>query len=165
MSKGTALITGASSGIGAALARRFAAMDFDLVITARRKPRLDALAGELSGEIQVHVIDCDLATEQGVERLIGGVEQLALDIDVLVNNAGIAWSREFHRLPAEDVSNLLALNVTALTMLSHHFVPRMIERGSGRILNVASVAAFQPIPSMSLYAASKAFVLSLTALD
>lgn len=162
MSKGVVLVTGASSGIGEALARQFAAREFDLVITARREAELKALAIELSGDIDVHVIVADLTTQKGITTLAEGVSELNLDIDVLVNNAGIAWSQNFADLPEADIDQLISLNISALTRLTRHFLPAMISRGNGRILNVASVAAFQPIPSMSLYAASKAFVLSLT---
>ena len=162
MSKGTVLVTGASSGIGAALARRFAAMEFDLVITARRETELAQLASELDGPVAVTVITADLASAAGVQKLIDEVEASGLDIDILVNNAGIAHARALHQLSADDVASLLAVNINALTMLTHHFVPRMIQMGAGRVLNVAPAAAFQPVPSMSLYAASKAFVLSLT---
>lgn len=162
MSKGTALVTGASSGIGAALARRFASMDFDLVVTARREALLSELAAELRGSIDVHVFPADLASPEGPAQLIDAVASQGIDVDILVNNAGIAHTQPFHQLSEKDVADLLAVNITALTSLTHHFIPLMIARGSGRILNVASVAAFQPVPAMSLYAASKAFVLSLT---
>lgn len=162
MSKGTALITGASSGIGAALARRFAAKDFDLVITARREPQLSALAEELRGPVEVRVITADLSKPGGARRIIEEIDAGGIEIDILVNDAGIAHPRPFHELSTGEVSDLLSVNITSLTRLTHHFVPIMVARGSGRILNVASVAAFQPVPSMSLYAASKAFVLSLT---
>lgn len=162
MSKGTALVTGASSGIGAAIARRFAAMDYDVVISARRKSQLDALAEELQGDIQVQVIVADLTTADGVRHIIEEIEARAIEIDILVNNAGVAHARPFYQLSEDDVSDVVAVNITALTALTRHFVPQMVARGAGRILNVASVAAFQPVPSMSLYAASKAYVLSLT---
>jgi len=162
MSKGTALITGASSGIGEALARKFAASDFDLIITARREPELRSLAEELSGDIDVHVIPCDLTAGGGPAQLTDAVSALGIEVDVLVNNAGVSSSHPFHTMSDEEVHGLLALNVDALAWLTHYFLPIMVERGSGRILNVASVAAFQPVPAMSLYAATKAFVLSLS---
>ena len=160
MTRGTVLITGASSGIGDALARKFAENDFDLVITARRHQQLDALAAELAGNVQVVI--ADLATPDGADRLIQAVDELGVGIDILVNNAGVAYTRPFHQLSDEEVANLVTVNIASLTRLTHHFAPLMVARGTGRILNVASVASFQPIPSMSLYAASKAFVLSLT---
>ena len=160
MSKGTALITGASSGIGEALARHFAKQDFDLVITARRESNLNSLAEELGDTIAVQVVSCDLADPAGVTTLIEAVADQ--DIDVLVNNAGIAYNGNFAEQDIARIDNLINLNMVALTHLTHHFVPKMRARGLGRILNVASVASFQPVPSLATYAASKAYVLSLT---
>ncbi|MEX2326177.1 MAG: SDR family NAD(P)-dependent oxidoreductase, partial [Pseudomonadales bacterium] len=105
---------------------------------------------------------CDLSLAEGPAQLIAKVAELDTPIDILINNAGVAYSGAFESLKPDEVKNLVALNLNALVTLTHHYLPAMIERGSGRILNVASVAGFQPIPSMSLYAASKAFVLSLT---
>ncbi|XOV90417.1 MAG: SDR family NAD(P)-dependent oxidoreductase [Pseudomonadota bacterium] len=162
MSKGLALITGASAGIGEALAREFAARGFDLVITARRQEKLEALADELGAQVSVTVIQSNLASEAGALSLISQVEQAGLHVDVLVNNAGIAYTGKFVDLEPDEIEGLIGLNMTTLTLLTHHFARGMVARGSGRILNVASVAGFQPVPSMSLYAASKAFVISLT---
>jgi short-subunit dehydrogenase len=158
--KGTALITGASSGIGEALARHFAAKGFDLIITARRTANLQQLAGDLETKVKVQVVSCDLAAAKGVSKLLGEID--AASVDVLVNNAGIAYPGKFHEQDYDDVHNLLSLNVVALTRLTHAILPFMVGKGAGKILNVASVASFQPVPSMSVYAASKAFVLSLT---
>lgn len=160
MNKGTALITGASSGIGEALAREFSRRNFDLIITARREANLSALAEELSGQSQVTVVSCDLATDDGLEHLMQEIADRS--IDVLVNNAGIAYPGNFPEQSLSDINNLLSLNVVALTQLTHKLLPPMIERGAGRILNVASVASFQPVPSLAAYAATKAYVLSLT---
>tara|TARA_R110002072_G_scaffold59158_5_gene150737 strand:- start:10623 stop:11399 length:777 start_codon:yes stop_codon:yes gene_type:complete len=160
MTKGTALITGASSGIGAELARYFAKQQFDLVITARRKSNLDALATELGSSVNVTVVSCDLADSAGIEALLTAVSEI--EIDVLVNNAGIAYSGNFQSQDEETVLNLIHLNIIALTRLTHRLLPNMINRGMGRILNVASVASFQPVPSLAAYAASKAYVLSLS---
>ncbi|MCB1694207.1 MAG: SDR family NAD(P)-dependent oxidoreductase, partial [Pseudomonadales bacterium] len=142
--------------------RELARRGFDLVITAWRKDRLEALAEELAAQVAVQVLPCDLGRTGGSAELIAAVDALATPIDLLVNNAGIAHSGEFTSMRAEDIRGLVALNIAALTELTHHFAQQMKMRGSGRILNVASVAGFQPVPSMSLYAASKAFVLSLT---
>jgi len=158
VSRGTALITGASSGIGEALARQFAANEFDLIITARRETRLQEIATELGTEVKI--VSCDLASPAGVDHLIAEVGDA--QIDVLVNNAGIAHNGFFQDQTTPDIENLLALNISALTQLTHHFLPGMINRGAGKILNVASMASFQPVPSLAVYAASKAFVLSLT---
>jgi len=110
----------------------------------------------------VSYIVSDLATSEGVSALLSELETRAVRIDVLINNAGIAYSDNFDKLTDEKIQHLIALNITALSTLTSHFVKKMKLRGSGRILNVASVAAFQPVPSMAIYAASKAFVLSLT---
>ena len=158
--KGTALITGASSGIGEALAREFSSRGFDLIVTARRIENLEALAAELGGQSQVQVISCDLGTSEGRDQLLNEIGNTP--IDVLVNNAGIAYSGTFAEQSGEEISSLLNLNIIALTELTHKLLPQMVERGSGRILNVASVASFQPVPSLAAYAATKAYVLSLT---
>jgi short-subunit dehydrogenase len=162
MTKGIALITGASSGIGEALAREFARQDYDLIITARRSDRLEALARELRELVNVDIITCDLGEALGARHLTQAIDALGKDVDILVNNAGIAHGDDFHGSDFEKVEQLIALNVSALTHLTHHFIQPMVKRGAGKILNVASVAAFQPVPSMAAYAASKAFVLSLT---
>ena len=162
MRKGTALITGASSGIGEALAREFARHDYDLIITARRGDRLEALAQELSQQVSVDIVISDLATESGPATLIAAVSRLNKHIDILVNNAGVAHSGSFHTSDAAHIDRLIRLNITALARLTQHYSQPMVQRGAGKILNVASVAAFQPVPSMAVYAASKAFVLSLT---
>ena len=158
MSRGVALVTGASSGIGDALARVFAEKGFDLVISARREDRLTALADELS--VDVITVACDLSTPEGIEKLITATAETK--IDVLVNNAGIAYSGDFSGQRIDDIQNMTNLNIIAPTALCHHFIGRMIKQGAGRVLNVASVASFQPVPSMSAYAATKAYVLSLT---
>jgi short-subunit dehydrogenase len=162
MSRGTVLVTGASSGIGAALAKQFANNDYDLVITARREPNLQALKDSLETANHVEIVCCDLSDAGGPRELVNMIQAKGIEIDVLVNNAGIAASEKFDQLEEEEIDNLMSLNILALTRLTRHYLPIMIRKGSGRILNVASVAAFQPVPSMSLYAASKAFVLSLT---
>ncbi len=162
MSKPLVLITGASSGIGADLARIFAREGYDLIITARREDRLEALADELADQAQVTVVAVDLAKTRGPAKLHEAVQVLGRDVDVLVNNAGVMSSEPFAEARPADVRDLVNLNVRALTELTHHYLPGMIDRGRGRILNVASVVSFQPVPGLAAYAASKAFVLSLT---
>lgn len=162
MSKGTVLVTGASSGIGAALAMQFAKNGYDLVITARRERNLQELKDSLDSRINVKIVKCDLTSPNGADDLVKAIETSRIHIDILINNAGIAVTRNFAELDQKDIDNLLALNILALTRLTRYFLATMIQRGSGRILNVASVAAFQPVPSMNVYAASKAYVLSLT---
>lgn len=162
MSRGTVLVTGASSGIGAALAKQFADNDYDLVMTARRELNLEQLKESIGTGNNIEIVKCDLSQTGGVAALTRAIEDRGIEIDILVNNAGIAASENFDQLDEAEIDNLLSLNILALTRLTRHYLPIMIRNGNGRILNVASVAAFQPVPSMSLYAASKAFVLSLT---
>ncbi|MEQ8857887.1 MAG: SDR family oxidoreductase [Pseudomonadales bacterium] len=162
MERSTALITGASSGIGYELARVFAANGHDLIVTARREDRLAQLAQALPKGAQVHVVPVDLTKSRGPAKLLAEVKASGRRVDVLVNNAGVAASGPFQDLGAQAMRDLLQLNVRALTELTHGLLPGMIERGRGRILNVASVASFQGIPGMTLYSASKAFVLALT---
>ena len=161
---GWVLITGASAGIGAELAREFARHAHDLVLVARSKDKLDALAGELNAahDTKTIVITADLSAS---DQLVGVVEELQnrdIDIAILVNNAGIIDVGPFADAAPEKLQQLIALNIAAATALTSLFLPSMIERKFGRILNVASLAGFQPIPSMAVYAASKAYVLSLT---
>ncbi len=157
-SRGTVLITGASSGIGAELARIFDQEGFSTILTARRTERLEELAAELKGETRV--IAGDLGSEAGIDALI---DQLTdTPIDILVNNAGMMIEEDFTKLNREQVSATLTLNIMAPTYLTQALLPGMMQRKSGRILNVASLAGFHPVPSMDLYAATKAYVLSLT---
>jgi uncharacterized protein len=160
--KPAALITGASSGIGFELARVFADHGYDLVLTARREDRLADLAASLPSGCQVDVVPVDLAKAKGPGKLVAYVRDSGRTIDVLVNNAGVAASGPFQTLSAEQMRSILQVNVRALTELTQAFLPDMIERGRGRILNVGSVAGFQPVPGLALYGASKAFVLSFT---
>lgn len=160
----TALVTGASSGIGSAFARAFAAKGTNLVMVARRTDKLEALASELRTQngIEITVISQDLS-EPGAAA---AVEQQLLDqeitVDVLVNNAGFGTNA---RLVDEDRTRLQAeitLNVSTLVDLTAAFLPGMVARGSGVIVNIASTSAYQPVPGMAVYAATKAFVLSFT---
>ena len=162
MSRGTALITGASSGIGAAFARLFAAEGFDLVLTARREQKLQALADDIPTATKILVLPGDLSTSAGITAFCDSVSRQSLEIDVLVNNAGMMVEEEFPNLTPEQIERTITLNITALTLLIHQFLPAMKARKSGRILNVASVAAFHPVPGMDIYAATKAYVLSFS---
>jgi short-subunit dehydrogenase len=162
MPRPTALITGASSGIGTELARLFAKHGYQLVIAARREERLNALASELGIKTTVHPVPVDLAKAKGPQRLIDRITELGIEVDVLVNNAGVISTVPMLDADRRTLTELINLNVRALTELTHHYGRKMAARGYGRVLNVASVASFQPVPGMSVYAASKAFVLSLT---
>ncbi len=162
MSRPRALITGASAGIGAELARVFAANGHDLVLVARREERLNALREELrpSGA-DVTVIVKDLALKTAPKSLHQAV-RTEVPIDVLVNNAGIAYGGAFTSMDPDAVARMVMLNAASLASLTRLFVADMVHRGAGRILNIASLSAFQAVPSMSLYAATKAFVLSFS---
>ena len=154
-----ALITGASAGIGEGFARRLAIDGYDFVLVARRRDRLDALAAELSSQhgAASEVIEADLATDEGVSAIEARLRRG--DIDMLINNAGFGTFGEYAKLPLARELEELDLNVRALMRLSHAALGPMTERKSGAIINVASAAAFQPIPYNATYAATKAFVL------
>lgn len=164
MKKGTALITGASAGIGEALAREFAKNGHDLILVARSADKLKKLAAELGKEhsIRATALPSDLGTAGAAETLYAQVSRRGLVVDVLVNNAGLLHKGPFWETKLDAHQNLLQLNIGVLTALTHLFVPGMIKRKHGRILNLASTSAFQPIPYLSTYAASKAFVLSFS---
>lgn len=160
----TALITGASGGIGLELAQVFAEQGFDLVVVARREAQLEALAERCRKEhgATVDVLPMDLLVPDASARLVEQLEDARLTVDVLVNNAGLMELGAFAQIGLEAQERLMQLNVVVLTTLTRRLLPGMLERRRGRILNVASTSSFQPVPSMALYAASKAFVLSLS---
>lgn len=154
-----ALITGASSGIGIELANVFAAEGHDLVLVARRQAEMEALADQLleSHRIHCHVLPCDLAREGAVAELIESLPRRP--VDVLVNNAGVLRSGRFAEDDLDRQLQQVRLNVLGLTELTYRCLGPMLKRGRGRIVNLASVAGFQPVPSMAVYAATKAYVL------
>lgn len=160
----TALVTGASGGIGLALAQQFAAHGFDLVLVARREAELSALAQRCRQEhdVRVHVLPSDLLAQGAVEKLTQQLVDDRLDVDVLVNNAGLMDMGGFAEIGVDQHERLMQLNIVVLTSLTRRLLPAMLGRGRGRILNVASTSSFQPVPAMATYAASKAFVLSLS---
>ncbi len=153
-----ALVTGASSGLGEEFARQLAERGYDLVIVARRKDRLQKLAAELGGNVEV--LEADLTQPAGVDAV--GSRLARGDIDMLVNNAGFGTNGEFAGLPVERELEEIDLNVRALTQLSHAALGPMKARRSGTIINVASTASYQPVPYMATYAATKAYVLYLS---
>jgi short-subunit dehydrogenase len=161
---GWVLITGASAGIGAELARVFAEHGHRLVLAARSKDKLEALGVELEASFQTRslVVPADLSTAKGVTALIATLAKRGAEIDILVNNAGLLEVGAFVETPTLDLLRLVQLNVAALTHLTSSLLPAMVERRFGRVLNVASLAAFQPVPMLGTYAASKAYVLALT---
>ncbi len=159
-----ALVTGASSGLGEEFARLFARDGVDLVLVARRRDRLEALAGELRAQRQVavQVIAADLSVADEVERTIREVEALGTELEFLVNNAGLGNVTTFAESDLGTQMVMVDVNVRALVRLTHAFVPRMLARRRGRILNIGSTAGLQPGPFGAVYYASKAFVNSFT---
>ena len=160
----TALITGASSGIGEALARSFARDGHRLVLVARNEDKLRVLASALHAAhgTRTDVLPADLARPGTAAALAAALRRKRRPIDVLVNNAGVLEHGAFGAIDAARHQQLIDLNVSGLTAMLAAFVPAMVARGHGRVLNVASVAAFQPVPGLATYAATKAYVLSLT---
>ncbi|MBV9829287.1 MAG: SDR family oxidoreductase [Alphaproteobacteria bacterium] len=157
-----ALVTGASGGIGAELARALARDGHDLVLAARGVVAMEELAAELRREgSDVIVIGSDLSQPDGVATLIADIAGRALEIDVLINNAGLGAAGRFVANDAARIDEIMQVNIVALTQLTRALLPGMIARGRGRVMLVASVAAFQPGPRMAVYFASKAYVLSL----
>ncbi|RKR03241.1 SDR family NAD(P)-dependent oxidoreductase [Maricaulis maris] len=159
-SKPTALITGASSGIGLELARIHAARGGDLVITARRTDRLDALKAELEAahKVTVTVIAGDLTDPLAPAAIYDAVKAAGIEIDYLINNAGFGGLGRYDQMDWSRHESMIAVNITALAKLTHLFLPDFIARGSGRILNVSSIASLVPGPGQAVYYASKAFV-------
>jgi short-subunit dehydrogenase len=160
----TALVTGASSGIGEAIARRLAERGHGVTLVARREDRLRTLAAELTDAhgIRAEAIGADLGERAGRDQLAERVAALGLDVEILVNNAGFGGSGSVHRSDPGRLAQMVALNCEALVELQARFTAAMVERGRGAVINVASTAAFQPIPGTATYAATKAFVLSLS---
>lgn len=160
----TALITGASSGIGKAFAQELAARKTNLVLVARSEDKLNQLAQELQDKykIQVDVIVKDLTEPNAAAVVFDITKTKGLTIDLLINNAGFGDYGDFAERNGERQVKMVQLNILALVDLTHHFLPLMQQRRSGSIINVSSIAAFQPIPYLSVYAASKAFVLSFS---
>lgn len=155
-----ALVTGASSGIGAEIARELHRRGHHVVLTARRADLLDALAAELGG--RTSVVPADLSVRADRAALPDRIGALGLRIDVLVNNAGLATMGPQHRAEPDAELTVIEVDVAAVVDLCTRFTPGMVARGSGSVLNVASVGAFGPLPGQAVYGASKAFVLSYT---
>ena len=153
----SAVVTGASSGIGEAMARQLGRAGVATVVVARRADRLAALAAEFP---TIEVLVADLTTDEGVAEVERLIE--ARGVDLVVNNAGFGTSGPFHTLDPDRLDREIALNVRALTRLSHAALRTMVPRGRGHLLNVSSVASFQPAPLLGVYAATKAYVTSLT---
>jgi short-subunit dehydrogenase len=155
----SALVTGASSGIGEVMARRLAAGGVPTVVVARRADRLQAIADEFDG---VEVLVADLLTMKGQRAVAARIADDAAPIELVVNNAGFGTNGLFHELDADRLADEIELNIAALTRLSHAALAAMVPRGRGWLLNVSSVASFQPAPRLAVYAATKAYVTSLS---
>ena len=160
----TALVTGASSGIGAAIATELASRDFSLVLVARREERLRSLATDLGSMYgtEAEVIAADLADEAERGRVQDELRSRGWTVEVLVNNAGFGHQADFATSPRERMIEMVRINVDAVVDLTSRFLGTMVERGRGSVINVASTAAFQPMPGSAVYAASKSFVLSFS---
>jgi uncharacterized protein len=155
-----ALVTGASSGIGLAISHELAARGQQLILVARRKDRLDALAAELTAEygIRAEALGCDLSKAAPRSQLPQRIEKLGLEVEILVNNAGFATNGPFHKADAEREIEQVRVLVETPVALTAAFLPAMVLRGRGAILNVSSVAAMQPLPYSAGYSAAKAYV-------
>ncbi|ACK64246.1 short-chain dehydrogenase/reductase SDR [Rippkaea orientalis PCC 8801] len=164
MTTKTALITGASFGIGTAFAQELAARQMNLILVARSQDKLYQLAETLKQEtaIEVEVIVQDLVQPGATKAVYDRVQEKGLTVDLLINNAGFGDYGAFTERDLSRQVEMIQLNVVALVELTHLFLPQMQQKGSGGIINVASIAAFQPLPYLSVYAATKAFVLSLS---
>ena len=157
------LITGASSGIGYELAKLFERDGYNLILVARDKEKLQMAVDKLNNEKnKIIMLDVDLSREDEVDKLIKYINKNEIDINILVNNAGIGLFGEFAEIDWKTEEKLIDINIKALTKLTKYFLPKMIEKKSGGILNVASTAAFASGPRMATYYASKAYVLNLT---
>jgi short-subunit dehydrogenase len=159
-----ALVTGASSGIGEYFCRELAKRGANLIMVARRKEKLTILAEQLTEhyKIQVHVISLDLSLVEAAQYLYDEVQKLSCHVDVLINNAGFGVYGKLHETSVKRNQEMLTVNVYSLALLTQLFLPAMVQKKEGVIINVASTAAFQPVPYMSNYGATKAFVLSFT---
>jgi uncharacterized protein len=159
-----ALVTGASAGIGTELARELAARGHGLVLVARRKERLVAIARELEERhrIRASTLACDLANSASRARLPARIAELGVEVEILVNNAGFATGGPFHESPAERELQQVRVLIEAVVALTSAFLPAMVKRGRGAILNVSSTAGMQPMPYSAGYAAAKAYVLSFS---
>lgn len=164
MDQGRVLITGASYGLGYELAKLYARDGHDLILVARTRERLEAVAAEIrdSSSVSVTVIDKDLARHESARELFEQVKTEKLDIDVLVNNAGFGTYGRFSDTDLAEEERELQLNMITPTQLTKLFLPQMIAKGRGHIVNMASMAAFLPGPYMTIYFATKAYLLSFS---
>jgi short-subunit dehydrogenase len=160
----TVLVTGASSGIGLELAKKFAQPGDTIVLVARGKEKLEKLAGELRRNYKVHaeVVEADLCNPSAPDEIVQELNRRQLDVDILVNNAGFGAMGPFAELDLQRQLDMVTVNVSAVVHLTRLLLPGMIARNSGGVLNVASTASFQAGPNMAIYYATKAFILSFS---
>ncbi|GLU53132.1 SDR family NAD(P)-dependent oxidoreductase [Dyadobacter frigoris] len=160
----TAFVTGASSGIGLAFAHALAEMGMNIILTARSTEKLNQEANIISKKFRVktYVVACDLSQKETPDKLYQFVRENQLSVDLLINNAGFGKWGNFLEETIPTYENMLEVNINAVVKLSHLFLPEMLAKGEGGIINVASTGAFQPCPYIATYAASKAFVLSFS---
>ena len=155
----TCLVTGASSGIGADIARELAERGHGVTLTARREDRLQALAEELADKgVRAEAIACDVTDPDSRAKLIAAIAERGLDVEVLVNNAGYGSGGLFQQLDGESEVRMVRTNCEAIIAFCAEYVPQMVERGRGAVLNVGSTAGFQPLPRQATYSGTKAFV-------
>jgi short-subunit dehydrogenase len=160
----TALVTGASAGIGEEIARALARRGHGVTLVARRKERLDAIASQLASEhrIRAEALACDLTDADARDRLAGQIDELGLIVEIVVNNAGFGYSGSFTDADRERQLAMVRVNVESVVDFTGRYLPAMVGRGRGAVINIASTAAFQPLPGTATYGATKAFVLSFS---
>ena len=158
----TALITGASSGVGVEFAKQLADRGFDLVLAARRMERLEQVREEISQshDVKIVLLGCDLAAENGVEQLVASTA--GFEFDIVVNNAGLGIYRPALEHTDQEIDNMIAVNLRSLTFITKAFAEKMVARGSGRILNHASIAGIHPSPWYSVYSGTKSYVVQFS---
>lgn len=160
----TALVTGASSGIGEEFARRLARQGADIVVVARRVDELETVAHEIGSTTgrRVHVVPFDLSADRGGYRLADELAEAGVRVDTVVNCAGVGVTRAFGHATEDENRRQLRVNIDATVEISHAFLPQLVESGVGALVNVASLTAYMPVPGMAVYAASKSFVVRFT---
>jgi uncharacterized protein len=161
---GTALVTGASSGIGAAIARELAARGYSVALVARREERLRSLATELANDhgVGAETLTCDVSDPAQRAQLVEDLRGRGRSVEILVNNAGFGHQADFATSPRERMTEMVRVNCEAVVDLTSLFLKGMLERGRGSVINIASTGAFQPLPGSAVYGATKAFVLSFS---
>ncbi len=159
----TALVTGASTGIGLAIANELSRRGAVVILTARSTDKLEAAAAAIRRKKGIaHVFSADLSEPEAAEKLHDEITVAGLEVDLLINNAGYGRWGDFGEFERSDYAKMIQLNITALTELCHLFIPAMVDRGGGGVINIGSTASFLPVPFASVYSASKAYVLLFT---